>query len=336
MTYATGSTILAADYNAFTSAANNINEVFGDLHSNAITIAAGGDFGYGLTVPAAVAPAQIITAAQWQTLFTNIRNVGTHQGTATTGVPGAGLPVVGSSIIAISAIPTVITNLRANRFNFAAGQLASIELTAPTTGSAPWTNTLTYTFAVNLGTWNQARYFFNTGGALGFVGAYPTGGAGTDDEMWSNYWNAMGQIHMRAKTTVTIPDPDPAKPNTINAGGFWRTTDAGVTYTPLPVDPAPYFEIYRTIYGGGGTYTNSSVSLRARLAGTPPAVNAGTIQFQIIATQTDSIPPLQVKSGPTTFTLVELHSIGVIPFLSGAGGPGPASVIVVPGSYVLT
>ncbi|MFI5405216.1 MAG: hypothetical protein ACHQ1D_01750 [Nitrososphaerales archaeon] len=323
MTYATGSTILAADYNAFVSAANNIDEVFADLHSNATTVAAGADFGYGRTSPTDVSIGQVITAAQWSTLFNNIRNTGTHQGTSTATLPAN--PVVGGPIIAYSAIPTLLTTLRTNRFLLPGGEQAFTTFTAPTTGSAPWTNTLTYTFSINMGNWNQARYFMNSGGQIGFAATYPAGTG--DDAVWNNLLNEVGQIFLRAKDSFA----GGSRPNSISTGGFW-----GLTGNPLPVDPSPYFEVFRVVYGGGGVYTNSSLSVRVRLAGTPPAVNAGTVQFQVILTQTDSVPPLDTKAQVTTFFLIEVHSAGALPFLSGLGGPGPAAVSLTPGSYVLT
>ena len=114
-------------------------------------------------------------------------------------------------------------------------------------------------------------------------------------------------------------------------GGFWGTTG-----NPLPDSSQAYFEVYRTVYGGAGVYTNSSVSVKVRLAGVPPAVNAGTVQFQVTLTQVDSAGGSDTKTQATSFYLHEVHSGGVLPFLSGLGGPGPAVVSLTAGSYVLT
>jgi len=327
MTYATGSPILAADYNAFVTSANNIDEVFSDTHSNATTVATFADYGYGFTSPTDVSVGQAITAAQWATLFNNIRNVGTHQGTTTVPPLPASNPVTGNPIVAYAGMSTLITTLRdpTNRFKLAAGQTAFTSSNSTGT-SQPWTNTLTYTFTINLGTWNQARYFFNSGGWVGCSATHVTGGAGSADEEWNLFLSSLGQIQIRAKDTTASG----SRTNAISTGGFWGTTG-----NPLPVNPTAYFEVYRNLYGGGGVYTNSSVSLRVRLSGTPPAAAAGIMEFQLVLTQTDSTAPTQPKVQNTTITMLETHSAGALPFLSGGGGPGPALVTITPGTFTL-
>lgn len=330
MTYITGGNIQASDYNTFATSAQSVNEVFADLHSGATTVASGADFGYGQT-PAlsSVAIGNTITAAQWTTLFTAMKECGEHQGTPVVPpLPGTGsyavtMPVTGNIITSYNtnvspvAVNTLLTNLRNNRLNLALGQTAQTNVNSSGT-SAPWTNTLSYTFSVNLGTWNQARYFFNSGGWIGISGSYPGSGqpTTTDDYQWWNFLNQLGSIQLKAKSTTANLSNQAALTH-----GLWNNS----TGNPLTTT---YQTVYQRAYGGAGYYSGSSVILEARLGAAAGAAGSGTIQFRITLTQVDSSVPSDTKPLATTFTLIETHSTGAIAWTGSA--------TITPGSFTLT
>ena len=73
MTYSSGNTILAADYNSFVS---TMNTVIG----NSASYRSGS--GYGQSSIATVSATASIGASEWGTLMTAVTNAATHQGTS--------------------------------------------------------------------------------------------------------------------------------------------------------------------------------------------------------------------------------------------------------------
>jgi hypothetical protein len=336
MTYSAGNTIQASDYNTFATAVLGMNQIFADLYPGVTTLPNAG-YGYGQT-PAltSVSIGDNVAASEWAALFQTIRKCGTHQDPAyPTGyvppLPGTD-PVIGDIVTAFntpSTLSSVINTLHTNKFNIAGGQ--SAQTSGGSSGTTtPWTNTLTYTFTVNLGTWDQARFFFNSGGSIGIYGSYAGGGAPptSDDKQWYNFLNTVGTIVFRATTTSSLV----INQTTYNRG-LWSLA-VGDPQLNNPLDTT-YREVFRRAYGAGGYYTNSYITVEARLTAIAPAAGSGTIQFRVTLTQDDSSPPLDPKIYATTYTMTETHSAVAIPFLSGSGGPGPASVVITPGSFTL-
>jgi hypothetical protein len=318
MTYQSNNVIAANDYNTFATLSGGLNEMYGDMHSGQTTIANSADYGWGQTSLTSVSAGTPVTATSWANLFTDMRNAGTHTGTTVSPpVPASG-PTAGTVVAALNTPTTmsaVISTLRANRLLLGVSQTTSNNYTSSGT-SAPWTHTLVYTFTVNLGTWDHARYFFNSGGWIGISGSYPGSGqpTNTDDYEWYTFLNQLGTIQMTAHNTTA------SLANSISSFGFWDASGNPLTTT--------YQSIYNRVYGGGGTYTNSSILLEASLGATAPAAGSGTINFRITLTQTDSGTSFQAKTLSTTFTMTEAHSSGVVSW--------PGTATVTPGSFTLT
>ena len=316
MTYAASSNILASDYNSFATLVGGISEVFTDLHLGTTTIANGADFGYGQSSTlTSVSAATNITATEWSTLFTVMNRCGSHQGTTTIPPLPAINPNIGDNIVAIATLSALLSALRTNRFNLAPGQ--SSFTTASSSGvSAPWTNSLTYTFSVNLGNWNNARYFFNSGGFISISGNYPGNAypVGSDDYQWYSMLNTMSPLLFKAKSTT---------PNSGTGGTIIGLWDSG-TGNPLSTS---YTTVYSKTYGGGGFYTNASIVVEAKLSAAAPAAGSELIQFRITLTQNDS-HTANPKLLSTTFTMTETHSAGTFVW--------PGSATITPGSFILT
>lgn len=307
MTYVAGGLIQASDFNTF---ANSMNEVYADLHSGATTIGAGADFGYGM-VPAitGVSAGQTVTANDWSYLFTTMRLSGTHQGTGVTPpVPASG-PAAGDIITAFNApatMPAVVASLQTNRHNLAAGQSTLVVGTnyVQTGATLPWTNSLSFTYQVNFGSWNNARYFFNSGGSLNLSGSYSPVST-PDDTVWATILANMSPLVFNWNSTT------PASAGGGTAIGFYGLTTG-------------YQVIYNHAFGGGGYYSNSHVQLLAKYTNAPGT--DGLIDFVVQMIDLDVTPFPPPKNGTTTFRIDNLRSSGAVTY------PGTVTISPIGGS----
>jgi hypothetical protein len=305
MTYITGGDIQALDYNTFATLGIGMNEVFGDDHPGVTTLPNAG-FGYGQTpVLTSVSIGNVITAAQWSALFQTIRKSGAHQGTTVVPPLPASDPVTGDVIEAYntpSTLATLVALIRTNRFNLAVGQST---LTAGTTyaqpGAAnPWTNTLTWNYQVNFGSWNNARYFFNSGGKINLNGSNPTV-VTPEDIQWNAMLTAMSPLVFNYTSTT---------PNTGSGGtaiGFYDLTTS-------------YQTIYLKTYGGGGYYSTSSITVQAKY--NAAAGTNGLVDFRIILDDNDPTP--NPKTSTTSYRVDNVRATG-----ANIAYPGTISVATV-------
>lgn len=294
MTYQQYGTITALDYNTFST---NVNAIFKDSNLGATTYGTA-SLGYGQTLPSlstTVPVGSTVLASQWADLFTAIKKCGNHQGTPVVpplpgAAPGYGagsttLPSIGQPIVAYNtpagALTTLITTLGTNRFNLYPGESAIVD---PTTYSAPgWTNSLTYTFTANFGSWNSARYFFNTGGAIRISGAHPnTGGSNTE---WNGMLLGMSPLVFNyGATTPLSGTPGPI-------GGFWNTSSG-----------APLTSAFQTIYTQTyvtAPYSGSYIRVNAKLGAAAGAAGSEIITFEVYFFQADSGTLGSSKTGTT-------------------------------------
>lgn len=290
MTYVAGGSIQAIDFNSFVT---QINEVFSDSHSGA-TVAPPADFGYGHTALGPVSVGQNVGAAEWANLFGTIKNIGTHQGTIldTSGIPA--LVNSGDIIYAITALQQVVNDAKASRLSIDASQIAMVPLftpSQPSYSSPQWTSGIEFTYTVDFGSWNNARYYFNLGGAIGMAGSIPDGAISTANHFWHNALVNMGVVKM----DYTSTSASGVSTGTI---GFYDLTTS-------------YQEIYRTTPSGGGYYYSGSyISIKAKL-NAAPGTN-GVIQFNIGLYDADTIP--NAKTGPLVWTINSFQSSGAIPY----------------------
>lgn len=292
MTYTTGGDIQASDYNTFATAVLGMNQIFADLYPGATTLPNAG-YGYGQT-PAltSVSIGNDIAATEWAALFQTIRKSGTHQGTAVVPPLPVSDPVTGDTIAAYntpSTMATLITLLGTNRFNLAAGQsTTTVGTSYAQPGGTPWINSLTFTMRVNLSSWNNARYFFNSGGFLGLNGSYSPI-VTPEDAVWQSMFTTMSPLKFSANSTA---------PNTGSGGtaiGFYQLTTL-------------YQTIYLKPYLGGGYYNANTIQVDAKLAAA--AGTNGQIDFRVILTDNDSSLPKDPKNGTTTYRMDETHATG--------------------------
>lgn len=302
MTYTTGGPIQALDYNTFATLSTGINEVFADDHPGSTTLP-DATFGYGQPQLTPVSINNPILASEWALLFDTIRRVGQHQDTTVVPplpgtTPGFGtgdtdLPAIGDVIVAYAGVSTLIDTLRANRLLLTTDPtqysfVSSITGTSGTSANS-WLTELTYTFQLDFGTWDNTRYFFNSGGFIGINGSYP--GAVTPVQIaWANALTDMSPLIFNYNSTT---------PNVGSGGtaiGFYELTTS-----------------YQTIYQralGGLYYTGSYIEVVSKLDAA--AGTNGLIDFQIRLIDGDLTP--DIKTSGFSFTISETHSDGAVIF----------------------
>jgi len=206
MTYTSGGSVQAQDYNTFSS---NTNAVWNTL--------------YGQTAVATVAVGNIVYANNWATLNSTISNMAAHQGTTITTRTG---PTPGQTISVQSNIATDITSCTTNEYNAASlgsqytGWTGNASATSGAGTGGTWT--ITFTDTVTFASAASANYFFNCGGLIKIqFGKSSTGAAG--DSEWNNFIsNVCGAIYLSGT----------AASKTINGTTYTGTTKIGGTGTP--------------------------------------------------------------------------------------------------------
>lgn len=166
MTYSVGGLIEASDYNLFNGGSSGVS-VSGQL--NSVWGIGNGTNGYGQTTGANVSVGNNVTASQWATLINNLNNARKHQaGGAYTNLTA---PVTGNRVDFISTLSSRLTDAYTNRLSFTgSGTTITGSNDNITWGEVIDTNAFntSRTATITFGSSDQARYFFNAGGALSF------------------------------------------------------------------------------------------------------------------------------------------------------------------------
>ena len=288
MTYASGSTILAADYNGLVG--TNPNTASGTL--NTVWSTGGTTAGYGQTALATVAAGDSILAASWANLVNRTANAATHQGTTITGVTA---PSTGGVITYLSAIPTNLTTIYSSRLN--AATQGSTTSNAVTTAST-WSSVATFTQTVTFANGDAARYFFNSGGQLAITCSSP-GGTGID-LLLNNLASNVGTVVLSAMNsgTANIGGTSYNGVTRIGGGGNSPTIGTNSGYYALTTSNANIY--YQTASTGPSGYLSTNINIFAKSNGTQGG-NGDAGSIITIYTVWDEIPNgLTVSSGSVT------------------------------------
>ena len=316
MSYQQYGTIQASTYNAFTAI---MNSIYADTNTGATSYTTA-SYGYGQTpaLSTTVPVGSNITAAEWAALFGAMEKCGYHQGTPVVPpLPGVApgyntgsttLPAAGNTIVAYDtptgALTTLINTLIANRFNLYSAQTATINY-GPFVSSS-WTHTLTFTFTANFGSWDNARYFFNSGGSINISGSYPDGAG--DAHEWFTMLSNMSPLAVSAiASTPSVGSPGPI-------GGFWNSG----TGNPLTTS---FQTLYTQTYSLS-PYSGSYITVNAKLGAAAGTAGSEVVTFTVFLNQADS-GTIVAPKGATTFNVSESHAAGT----SGIVYPGPSVVI---------
>ena len=315
MTYSSGSSILANDYNAFATSTNSINQIYCDLYPGATTLPNAG-YGYGQTpIAVPVAVGENVTANQWTLLFNRLKKVGAHQGTPvvpplpgtppgyyTTGTPAGtvDVPTASSTVTAYTGLGTLLSTLDANRFKISPSQLTyTAGVNRPS--SSPWAHTQTFSYTADFGTWDNARYFFNSGGRLLLNGSYaPTGSA---DAVWATLLSNMSPLSFNYNSTT----PGSGTNSGTGAGFYGLTTTPQAIYTKTAATGGHYY--YSAIY----------VTVNAWLGAAAGTAGSNVVHFSVELVDAEALVIL--KHGITTYRLDKSTA-------TGANVAYPGSVII--------
>lgn len=260
MTYTSGSTIEAADYNGFVGSTTNTG--FNRVWSTGAT-----DYGWGQTQISAVSVGANVTATNWATLVNNLSTAGTHTGTTITSRTA---PVTGNLIAILANVQNDINSITTNRANcpsgigpqYTAWTGTSSKTTATGSGTTAWTITFTHTI-----TWasaDSARYFFNAGGLIKWETSKTSTGTDADDE-WNDLANTLvGDIYITGGNAT----------QNINGTSYTGTTKIGGTGTPTTLATTTGWYDFTTSdtsiykqFADTSPYTGQYIEINAKTAG---------------------------------------------------------------------
>lgn len=278
MTYSSGNTILATDYNTFVG---TVNTVIGNSASYQSTS------GYGQSSLASVSASGTVNAASWASLIAAVKLAATHQGT-TINLPGAALSA-GDTIEALDGstagsgtfnLSSAVSDINSNKNNVDASEQSTVAASTIDTRSAIWSDTINAEWYVQYASQVAADAFFNTGGEIHLSFTHPNGSSDQDNNWRDIFTNKVGTIKM-ALSTLTRS----------GSGG----TISGNAYTSLN---SSYQAIFTGTNIGSGQYAGNDMVINAKL-------DTGNHRVYFNMTLTDSHTPVapstvdQVSAGLT-------------------------------------
>jgi hypothetical protein len=249
MTYVRGGLIQAVDYNGFVSTGSpNLNEIW-SVGSNAI--------GYGQTALSTVAASDLVEAVSWYDLVNSINNVALHQGTTIATITP---PTTNDTITFEADLATNLSNIYTGRLNCSTN---GTDITDTGTRTAAWGTAaaapyVVSTVTVTFGSANEARYFFNTGGAV-LVSCSRTGGSvSVPNTTWTTLCNDIGTIGLPAVLTAqTIAAASYVGLTKFGGGGVTPTIYTRFGYYNLTGTPLILFRQFAVT----GVYTSDYIQL---------------------------------------------------------------------------
>jgi len=248
MTYATGGLIEASDYNSFVT---SVNAIWGT---------SSGDSGYGqANTLTTVSPAGSITATQWINLIDRVNSMREHQSGVSSGLTS---PIAGDVIAYLSTLNSQLSSINTNRLSntgsgFAADSLGGVKTLSNSSG---FDTTRTQEFSITFSSYNQMRYFFNTGG---FVSITATNSALTGNTKSTNFQSlcdAFGTTRIYAQLSEKS-----------GGSGTLSTSNTAYGFYDLDTTDQLIFRQYSTTTTGG--YNSNYISSFARVnSNTVPTV----------------------------------------------------------------
>jgi hypothetical protein len=305
MTYSTGSQILAADYNTFTTTAGGLNDIWGT---------GSGDKGWGQTNFVAQTTGNTVSATQWSTLVNNLATSGTQTNTTITSRTA---PVTGNVIGILANVQTDINNCTTNRGNATVigteyGVFSGTTSKTSATGSGQSAWTITFTHTVTFASADALRYFFNAGGIVRLK--YGKSSDTTDsDADWNTLAGYVGSINLTGRVngaaqtiaaqsytgTTRLSGTGGTETTLTTTTGWYNLTGSPTTIFQLNNPTAPYTtEFIRTT----ATATSSTVLTLVTTWVSDGSSGAGTSSN--ISGGTDTASPSTTITGTAPTTLV--------------------------------
>ena len=248
MTYSSGNTILATDYNTFVGTVNTVIGPAASYQSGT---------GYGQSTLSTVSATATIGASEWANLITAVKTAATHQGTIID-LPSTN-PSAGDTIEALDGttaggttydLSAAVSSINANKDNVDAAQQSTIAGSATSTRATTWGSgdtTIDCEYYVQFADRTAAEAFFNTGGEVHLTFQHPNGATAQDVDWRSIFSTKIGTLKLGKDYTS-------------------RTGSSGVTpafgYTGLT---STYQNIFTGTNIGGGAYGANDVTVQAKL-----------------------------------------------------------------------
>jgi len=257
MTYSQGGLIQATDYNGFVSTTVGANV-------NATWSTGSGNAGWGQTALGTVSPSGTVTATQWARLVNTLASMGSQTGTTITARTA---PTYGTTITALPAINTDLTNCYNNRGNAAAsgtayGTFSGTTSKTTATGSGQTTWTITFTHTVTFPSADQARYFFNAGGIVKIQ--YGKSSTGTDiDPDWNTFAGQCGSINITGGAQTIAGQPYTGTTRLGGTGGTLTTLATTTGWYALTGTPVTIFQLNNAASPYTGEYIRTQASASA-------------------------------------------------------------------------
>ena len=237
MTYAQGGLIEATDYNSFVS---SVNALWG---------VGSGDSGYGqATTLSSVSAAGTVTATQWSDLIARLNSIRQHADNTRSGLSS---PSAGNTITYLSTFSSQISTATSNRLNNSGDGNAADSLggTKTLSNATGFTTTRTQEFSITFSSYNQMRYFFNTGGYVTITAANSTHSGNTKSTDWNALTTAFGTTVIYAQSSAKSGGSGTLSTNNTNAGFYDLTaTDTLVLRQYSPTATGGYNTSYISSY----------------------------------------------------------------------------------------
>ena len=264
-------------------------------------------FGYGQSIySSSVTLGQIIRKSDWDAVRFDIVNAYIHQAGS---IPSAIIVSTDDTIDddasgAYQNYNYFADLLRDNRFDVATGQYVLTAIDSKTTSST-WNTTASAELTVTFSSATEARYFFNSGGAIR-ISSSLTGGTSAQANAWTNLLNGAGEQDFVG--------------DLIASNGFYTLTDSYQAY---------YASAASTPYSANTYQLSAKCDVANNSAGTATIVY---IKIELIDSYVDlgAPAPGDLVDGTLTITAQELKASGL---LQPTGDPFTVNP---PSSYVMS
>lgn len=242
MTYASGGTIQASDYNTLVS---DINLIWG---------VGSGDYGWGQsTTLSGVSANTTVTATAWSDLISRLNSIRLHESGSGSGIAA---PSAGNTITYLSTLQSTITTAGTNRHSNAAG--VALAASGSQTGSPTTGGTRSLSRYINFSSANQMRYFFNAGGYFYLDAASSTFSGNTLSNSFDTYSNFAAAV-VYAQTGT-------------GGYGFWDLSTGWTTLASYDVGGA-YVGSTITLYARLNSSPGAATSIEGRIDWYSPQVS---------------------------------------------------------------
>lgn len=293
MSYATGDTVQATDYNTSLLAASGPT----NYGINYIMGTGAGAYGLGQTALSNVSVSDVITAAQWNSLFTAMDTISNYTNDTLT---STGLKVTGDAIAVKAALQADLNTLAASVHDGCPNATAlttSASLLTITTASEGWTSTATQEVTFTFGSADKARWFFNAGGKIRInVTATATAVDGKDTS-YIDLGTGIGNLDIKSQSTSRSGSTEVLTTDGLSLG-FHDLTTSYQTILLLTSDNTNYTSNSVQISAKLDAAVGSATVMTVRMLATDGAADT---QYTIPNTVTAS---RQVKNTPKMITTV--------------------------------